>query len=197
MAHIGEEFRFGTVGGLGGQFCFLQGQFELFALCDIFLRTDHAQSLAVGIAADHPAAGKQPFPAAILEQHTVLDDVGVCLAIEMCLQVLHYAWKILRMNGRFPFTELTFARICGYAEYFLAARREKHFTGLDIPVPNAFTTTLQCKFPALFACLEFLLVLLAFGDVVYGGNDNCTIIHLHETQANLDRELTAILAHGG
>ena len=70
---------------------------DLLALADIGVGAQHAQRFAVGAAADHRAARKNPFPATVPAAHPVFIDVVGGLSVKVRLLVAQHQCFIFRV----------------------------------------------------------------------------------------------------
>ena len=144
---------------------------ELALMClafrDVAVGADHAQGLAISIAADHHAAAQGPFPATVLAQHTELHTGCAGLTLDVGLERGKHAGRIVGVDAFAPFVRAGAKVGVGIAIHLLVARRVKRLAGLRIPVPKPIARAIDSKFPALFAPQERIFGLLSVGDVLH------------------------------
>ena len=121
----------------------------LLALGDVGVGADHAQGLALGIAAHHHAVGHHPDPDAVFALHAHIHRVMVGIPCQVGGPGRMHPCGIAGMEVGKERLHVFADLMVGIAQHRLPARRVGLVTGHQIPIPNARTRTLQGQPPGV------------------------------------------------
>ena len=136
------------------------------------MRADHAFRPAVFGATHYHAAGRYPFPTAVLAQHAVVHGIKRRIAVQIPFQIHHRVPQVIRVDAVGPFAEAAPVCLRREAQHFLVTPGIHYLAGLHVPIPYAFAGAFQRKAPAFLAFAQGLLCLLALNLRSRPGSDD-------------------------
>ena len=142
-----------------------QGLFSHFLLADVDMRTDHALGLTVSVAADDGAAGKHPFPAAILALAPKFNERAGGLAAQARLMLADHTILIVGMDAGNPVIKVMPVFFLGKTIELLEAPGKNLLARHHVPVPHTIAGSLQRQLPAFLAGAQLFFCQPAFGDI--------------------------------
>lgn len=102
--------------------------------------------------------GIDPAVGAVLVLQAVLDLVARAFSGEVGMDRRLYLLTVFGMHSLLPSLQTIFKLIRGEAEHVLPSRGERHFIGVEIPVPQALVRCLQDEFESFSLVAPMLLV---------------------------------------
>ncbi|MNZ79838.1 hypothetical protein D3C78_984520 [compost metagenome] len=124
---------------------------------------DHAQWLALAVAADHLAAAGDPFVAAVLAADAVFHIVAGGLAIKVRLHAGLHVGQVIRMDALVAVFDPVGDLVIGITEDRFPARGVVNLLRLEIAVPDPGTTARDGQRHSSFAGAQGVSLLLQAG----------------------------------
>ena len=136
------------------------------AIRNVGERANHAQRFTASVAADHHASAQHPLPAAILAQNAALALVHRRPTFKVVQPGLVELIQIIRMGAVVKFVGAAKQVATTITKHLQQPLGEKFGALLDVPVPYAVATALECQLPARLAFARGGLGQSQLGDVL-------------------------------